>query len=70
MQFRAEVFDILNHPNFNLPNQNPFATCAVSSTCPRGYTQNNIAGKITSTIGNEVVGGAQRVIQFGLKLLF
>ena len=70
LQFRAEIFDILNHPNFNLPNQNLFTTCAVSSGCPLGYTANSIAGQITSTIGNEVVGGAQRVIQFGLKLLF
>lgn len=68
LQFRAEVFDILNHPNFNLPNQDVFTTCTVG--CALGYTTSSIAGQITSTIGNEVVGGAQRVIQFGLKLLF
>lgn len=70
LQFRAEIFDILNHPNFNLPNQNLFATCTISPSCPLGYASNNIAGQIISTVGNEVVGGAQRVIQFGLKLLF
>jgi Carboxypeptidase regulatory-like domain len=66
VQFRAEFFDILNHPNFNVPNTSVFARTATSGAVSLSPT----SGQITSTAGNEVIGGAQRVIQFGIKLLF
>lgn len=56
MQFRAEVFNLLNHPNLTLPNQNVFTGSG---------TINPQAGKITSTTPNN-----QREIQFGLKVVF
>jgi hypothetical protein len=54
VQFRAEVFNLLNRANFNTPNAVVFTPSGVSPT----------AGLITSTSTNS------RQIQFGLKLLW
>ena len=54
LQFRAEMFNVLNHPNFNTPNAVVFTPTGVSPT----------AGRITST------ATTSRQIQFGLKLLW
>ena len=56
LQFRAELFNILNHANFGTPNTVVF-TSASSTPAPS-------AGVITST------ASTSRQIQFGLKLLF
>jgi hypothetical protein len=54
LQFRAEIFNLLNRANFNLPNAVVFTPSGVSPT----------AGKITST------STTSRQVQFGLKLLW
>jgi hypothetical protein len=54
LQFRAEIFNILNRANFNQPNAVVFTPSGVSPT----------AGIITST------STAARQVQFGLKLLW
>ena len=54
LQFRAELFNFLNHPNFNTPNAVVFTPSGVSPT----------AGLITST------STTSRQVQFGLKLLW
>jgi hypothetical protein len=54
LQFRAEVFNITNHVNFNSPNPSVFSGSTISPT----------AGLITST------ATTSRQIQFGLKLVF
>ncbi len=54
LQFRAEIFNILNRANFNTPNLVVFTPSGVSPT----------AGVITST------STTSRQIQFGLKLLW
>ncbi len=54
LQFRAECFNIQNHPNFASPNAVVFSNGAVSPS----------AGLITSTVTSS------RQIQFGLKLQF
>jgi hypothetical protein len=54
LQFRAELFNVLNRANFNTPNAVVFTPTGVSST----------AGVITST------ATTSRQIQFGLKLLW
>jgi hypothetical protein len=66
VQFRAEFFNILNHPQFAAPTA---GLCAISST--------NVGGTITPTcsvLGTfgqiTAVNGAGRQVQFGLKLLF
>ncbi len=54
LQFRAEIFNLLNRANFNLPNAVAFTPSGPSPT----------AGVITST------STTSRQIQFGLKLLW
>ncbi len=54
LQFRAEFFNILNHPNFASPNTTVFS----------GTAYNASAGLITST------ATTSRQIQFALKLMF
>ncbi len=54
MQFRAEIFNLLNRANFNTPNLIVFTPSGVSGT----------AGAITST------STTARQVQFGLKLLW
>ena len=58
LEFRAEIFNILNRPNFSFPSRNVFAGTA--------DVQAPIAtvGQITSTVTNA------RQIQLALKLLF
>lgn len=56
LQFRAEFFNILNHPNFGMPSVNVFVNAA-------GALDPN-AGRITST------STTMRQIQFGLKFKF
>jgi hypothetical protein len=56
LQFRAELFNIFNHTNFNNPNP-VVLTSATSRPSPT-------AGVITST------STSSRQVQFGLKLLF
>ena len=54
LQFRAEIFNLLDRANFNLPNAVVFTPSGVSPT----------AGAITST------STTARQVQFGLKLLW
>jgi len=54
LQFRAEIFNLLNHTNFNTPNLITFTPSGVSPT----------AGAITST------STTSRQVQFALKLLW
>jgi len=54
LQFRAEAFNILNHPNFASPNIAVFSGSAPSPS----------AGVITA------MNGTSRQLQFALKLLF
>jgi len=60
LQFRAEIFNLLNRANFNTPNLIVFTPPTVSN--PTGLS--GTAGAITST------STTSRQIQFGLKLLW
>ena len=57
LQFRAELFNLLNRANFNTPNPVVFAAAAPATASPT-------AGVITST------STTSRQVQFGLKLLW
>lgn len=56
-QFRAECFNLFNHPNFANPN---------------GSVNSGNYGKITSTVSTSNTGtqGLPRVFQFGAKIIF
>jgi hypothetical protein len=68
MQFRADAFNALNHPNWNLPNSALFQSisCATGATsCASGtYSYIQSDGQVTATINDA------REFQFGLKLTF
>ena len=59
LQFRAEFFNIFNHPNFSTPtraNRRPYTSTRL--------TPNSRFGRLTAT------DNSSRQIQFGLKILF
>jgi hypothetical protein len=60
LQFRAEIFNLLNHANFNTPNLIVFTP--PTATNPSGLS--GTAGTITST------STSSRQVQFALKLLW
>jgi hypothetical protein len=64
MQFRAEFFNILNHPNFNAPNFGGNGVTAVSGS---GSYNNSAFGEIGSTRDAPY---DPRQIQFALKLYY
>jgi hypothetical protein len=73
MQFRFEVFNAINHPNFSLPDQSLYsgpacvgepADLILGINCPGPGIPNPDAGHIHSTVSSS------RQLQFGLKFLF
>jgi hypothetical protein len=65
VQFRAEIFNILNHPNFDMPNPNTFDGTIFGNTLgPFSASPNGTAGQITGVIGSP------RQIQLALKVIF
>ena len=62
IQFRAEMFDILNHPNFGPPTVGDGNTDIFGGT----GTPNPIAGTLVRTVGE----ATERQIQFALKVIF
>jgi outer membrane receptor protein involved in Fe transport len=61
VQFRAELFNLFNHPNFNVPATGVFTA---------GGTPVATAGQITTLVGSGGLSSVARQTQFSLKLLF
>jgi hypothetical protein len=85
VQFRADIFNIVNHPNFGNPDvgictaiavpvTTPGPGCAPSATDPSGQSLNHNFGKVGQTIASansSLVGtGTARQEQFSLKIIF
>jgi Carboxypeptidase regulatory-like domain/TonB dependent receptor len=65
MQLRVEFFNVLNHTNFGLPNNNVMANpAALAIDIP------NAVGNAGDAGANVLTSTSSRQIQFGLKLLF
>lgn len=68
LEFRSDLFNILNHPNFNNPDS---VLCSTyTSPGPGCAVANPGFGRSTSTLGNLVGIGTSRQVQFALKLLW
>ena len=64
MQFRGEIFNILNHPNFDSPT---LAGDGANVWTPTGQAS---FGLIENTVGRTIGFGTARQIQLALKLTF
>jgi hypothetical protein len=67
VQFKAEAFNVFNHPSFGQPNGtvfNPALSAAVATNPLAGVSNNGSAGTITST------NSSPRQIQLALKIVF
>ena len=75
IQFRADLFNILNHPNFGNPDGGICtAFTAATPTTPASCTTNPNFGRVGQTIADEdssqVGTGTARQIQLALKVIF
>jgi len=75
VQFRVDLFNILNHPNFANPDGGICAAVTpVTETEPAGCTTNTNFGQTGQTIadnmGSQIGTGTARQAQFSLKLIF
>ena len=66
LQFRAEAFNIFNHPNFGTVNP---IYCAPGPGCTFGQAQSTLANSLGGLSSLYQTGGA-RSLQFAMKLLF
>jgi hypothetical protein len=82
VQFRADIFNIFNHPNFTNPDggictavapasgSTP-AGCAMTSSGPAINSRFGVVGQtIADANGTQIGGGTARQAQFSLKLIF
>jgi hypothetical protein len=73
LQFRTEIFNILNTPNFNNPSASLPTVLTAAFQPGQPYTQSlagNTFGLLRSTVSRTVGLGSPRQIQFALRLTF
>jgi hypothetical protein len=74
LQFKAEMFNILNHPNFSVPSGgiiNAGTGCGPTSTPTNSASCfNPVGAQITSLIGSGGIPDVARQTQFSAKLVF
>ena len=75
VQFRVDVFNILNHPNFGNPDGGictafTAATPTTAASCTTNANFGLIGGTIADTNNSQIGTGTARQEQFALKVMF
>ena len=72
VQFRAEMFNIFNSPNYNLPNATLNASPAYQPALANGVIGSQPLQPVSATGPGAITSliAPMRIIQFGLKLSF
>lgn len=70
MEFRTDLFNIANHPNFANPSGNAFiANSLFGQPGQPEYTLDPGFGRSNSTVGSTIGTGTSRQIQFSIKIV-
>jgi len=67
LQFRAEAFNVFNHPNFGAINS---TYCSGGASCTFGQFTGTLATSLGGTLSPLYQMGGSRSMQFALKLIF
>jgi hypothetical protein len=69
VQFRADIFNIFNHPNFANPDGG-ICTAVGLGTCTPNANFGRVGQTIADDDGTQIGNGTSRQAQFSLKLIF
>jgi len=75
LQFRADLFNLLNHPNFYQPDGGictavTAATPTSGAVCTPNPNFGRVGGTVADGNGSQIGTGTARQAQFSLKLTF
>jgi hypothetical protein len=69
VQFRADIFNIFNHPNFTSPDGGICTSISVFG-CPPNPNFGRVGQTIADEDGTQIGGGTARQAQFSLRFTF
>ena len=70
LQFRADIFNIFNHPNFANPDGGICTSVPLPGTCVPNANFGRVGQTIADANGTQIGGGTARQTQFSLKFIF
>jgi len=70
MQFRADIFNLFNHPNFTNPDGGICSSVPGPGTCVTNANFGRTGQTIADANGTQIGGGTARQTQFSLRFIF